>query len=60
MKEKKILVSGKEIDYANYSDEKLLNLYNQLLQRQINLSKKAQKYVENGQIQDIDINNIEV
>lgn len=60
MEEKKIFVSGKEIEYSNYSDEKLLNLYNQLLQRQINLSQKAQKYVENGQIQDIDINSIEV
>lgn len=60
MEEKKIFISGKEIEYGNLSNEKLLNLYNQLLERQINLSKKAQKYVENGQIQDIDINNINV
>ena len=60
MSEKKILISGKEIEYGNYSDEKLLSLYNQLLERQINLSKKIQKYNENGQIKDIDINNINV
>ena len=60
MSEKKILISGKEIEYGNYSDEKLLSLYNQLLERQINLSKKIQKYIENGQIKDIDINNINV
>lgn len=60
MAEKKIYVSGKEINYENYSDEKLLNLYNQLLTRQIRLMEKAQKYIENGQIKDIDINNIEV
>lgn len=60
MAEKKIFVAGKEIDYGNYSNEKLLNLYNQLLARQAHLMEKAQKYVENGQIKDIDINNIEV
>ena len=60
MSEKKILISGKEIEYGNYSDEKLLSLYNQLLERQINLSKKIQKYIEKGQIKDIDINNINV
>ena len=60
MSEKKILISGKEIEYGIYSDEKLLSLYNQLLERQINLSKKIQKYIENGQIKDIDINNINV
>ena len=60
MSEKKIVVSGKEVEYGNYSDEKLLSLYNQLLERQINLSKKIQKYIENGQIKDIDINNINV
>ena len=60
MSEKKILIYGKEIEYGNYSDEKLLSLYNQLLERQINLSKKIQKYIENGQIKDIDINNINV
>lgn len=60
MAEKKIRVAGKEIDYGNYSDEKLLNLYNQLLTRQANLIERAQRYVENGQIKDIDINNIEV
>lgn len=60
MSEKKILVSGKEIDYGNYSDEKLLNLYNQLLKRQSVLIDKAQRYVENGKINDIDINNVNV
>ena len=60
MSETKIEISGKTIDYGNYSDEKLLSLYNQLIERQVILTRKAQKYIENGQIQDIDINNIEV
>ncbi len=60
MEDKKIFISGKEIEYSNFNDEKLLNLYNQLLERQITLSRRVQKYVEDGQIQDIDINNINV
>lgn len=60
MSEKKILVSGKEIDYGNFNDEKLLDLYNQLLQRQSILVKKAQRFIESGKMQDIDINNINV
>lgn len=60
MSEKKIYVSGKEINYEKYSDERLLHLYNQLLTRQMQLMEKTKKYVENGQIKDIDINNIEV
>ncbi len=60
MSEKKILVSGKEIDYGNYNDEKLLSLYNQLLKRQSMLVEKAQKYAENGKLNDIDVNNINV
>lgn len=60
MSEKKIWVSGKEIDYGDYGNEKLLNLYNQLLKRQAVLVEKAQKYAENGKLNDIDINNINV
>ena len=60
MSEKKIWVSGKEIDYGDYGNEKLLILYNQLLKRQAVLVEKAQKYAENGKLNDIDINNINV
>ncbi len=60
MEENKIIVSGKEIDFSNFSDEKLDSLYNQLLARQATLIKKAKQYIENGQIRDINIDNIQV
>lgn len=60
MSDKKIFVSGKEIDYGNMSDEKFLKLYNQLIERQAILLEKAHKYIENTKMNDIDINNVNV
>ncbi len=60
MEEKKIIISGKEIDFSNFSDEKLNSLYNQLLERQQALRKKAREYIDNGQMRDINIDNIQV
>lgn len=58
MSEKKILVLGKEIDYGEMSDKKLLSLYNQLVERQMMLEEKAQNYIEKARGNDININNI--
>jgi hypothetical protein len=41
--EKKIIVGGKEIDYSNFSDEKLLLLYDQLLKRQEALTQRYEE-----------------
>lgn len=60
MSDKKIFVSGKEIDYGNLSDEKLLMLYKQLIRRQILLQKKAAQYIENNQVSETDINDVNV
>lgn len=60
MSEKKIFISGKEIDYGNMSDERLLNLYEQLLKRQAVLQRKAQQYIEKNRINEIDINDVNV
>lgn len=58
MSDKKIFVSGKEIDYGNLSDEKVLMLYQQLLKRQIVLQKKAAQYIENNKVSEININDV--
>ena len=60
MSDKKIFVSGKEIDYGEMSDERLLKLYNQLVERQEMLIEKAQKSLQAKQLNDIDINNVNV
>lgn len=60
MKDKKIHISGKEIDYGKLSDEKLLMLYKQLIKRQISLQKKVEQHIEKNQIKDININDINV
>lgn len=60
MSEKKILVSGKEIDYGNLSDEKLLTLYEKLLERQALLLRKAEQYIGKSQIKEININDVNV
>lgn len=40
MSEKKITVSGKEIDYGSMPDKKLLTLYKQLIDRQLMIEEK--------------------
>lgn len=60
MSDKKIFISGKEIDYGNFSNEKLLALYQQLIKRQILLQKKAEQYIENNKIDEININDVNV
>lgn len=40
MSDKKITVSGKTIDCGDMTNEQLLNLYNQLLQRQKLINQK--------------------
>ncbi len=47
MSDKKILVSGIEINFESMSDEQLLKLYNQLLERQILIEQKSKKYAKN-------------
>ncbi len=60
MSDKKIFISGNEIDYGNLSDEKILNLYTKLLKRQMMLQKKAEEYIEKNKINDININDVNV
>lgn len=60
MSDKKIIILGKEIDYGEMNDERLLKLYNQLIERQETLAEKSEKYIENKQLSDIDINNVNV
>ena len=44
--EKKITIMGKEINYGNLSDEKLLKLYKELKEREVLLYKKIIAYNE--------------
>lgn len=44
--EKKITIMGKEINYGNLSDEKLLKLYKELKEREVLLYKKIMAYNE--------------
>lgn len=60
MSDKKILIAGKEIDYGDLSDEKLLMLYEKLIERQMLLLKKAEQYIGKSQINEININDVNV
>ena len=46
MKEEKITIADKTIDYSNFSDEKLIKLYRELKQREVILYKRIMKYNE--------------
>ena len=46
MKEEKITIADKTIDYINFSDEKLIKLYRELKQREVILYKRIMKYNE--------------
>lgn len=43
MSDKKFTIQGKEIDYGEMSDEQLLSLYNQLLERHIKIKQKIEE-----------------
>lgn len=40
MSDKKITIQGKEFDYGEMTDEQLLSVYNQLLDRQKKINEK--------------------
>lgn len=52
---KVIEIAGKEFDYGSMSDEKILMLYNKLLERNNNIIKKIN---ELQIMNDVNINNL--
>lgn len=53
--EKVIEISGKEIEYGSMSDDRILKLYDKLLERNNNIIKKIN---EIQIMSDVNINNI--